>query len=92
MSWSSHVYLIYPFPHKGKAECVYKQRSEAEYSSWSFADSYVWWDWDRWEKEVDWMALQGVNLPLAFTGQETIWQKVFKVKCYLNACVYLDNA
>ncbi|XP_019427591.1 PREDICTED: alpha-N-acetylglucosaminidase isoform X2 [Lupinus angustifolius] len=40
--------------------------------------SYVWWDWERWEKEVDWMALQGVNLPLAFTGQEAIWQKVFK--------------
>ncbi|KAK9128725.1 hypothetical protein Syun_017522 [Stephania yunnanensis] len=40
--------------------------------------SYVWWDWKRWEKEIDWMALQGINLPLAFTGQETIWQKVFK--------------
>ncbi|XP_038725548.1 alpha-N-acetylglucosaminidase [Tripterygium wilfordii] len=39
--------------------------------------SYVWWDWERWEKEIDWMALQGINLPLAFTGQETIWQKVF---------------
>ncbi|XP_047322323.1 alpha-N-acetylglucosaminidase isoform X1 [Impatiens glandulifera] len=39
--------------------------------------SYVWWDWKRWEKEIDWMALQGVNLPLAFTGQESIWQKVF---------------
>ncbi|KAK6928768.1 Alpha-N-acetylglucosaminidase, tim-barrel domain [Dillenia turbinata] len=39
--------------------------------------SYVWWDWERWEKEIDWMALQGVNLPLAFTGQEAIWQKVF---------------
>lgn len=39
--------------------------------------SYVWWDWKRWEKELDWMALQGVNLPLAFTGQEAIWQKVF---------------
>ncbi|GER27712.1 alpha-N-acetylglucosaminidase [Striga asiatica] len=39
--------------------------------------SYVWWDWARWEKEIDWMALQGVNLPLAFTGQEAIWQKVF---------------
>jgi len=25
------------------------------------------------------MALQGVNLPLAFTGQEAIWQKVFMV-------------
>ncbi|OVA15285.1 Alpha-N-acetylglucosaminidase [Macleaya cordata] len=40
--------------------------------------SYVWWDWKRWEKEIDWMALQGINLPLAFTGQEAIWQKVFK--------------
>ncbi|KAK4786752.1 hypothetical protein SAY86_010585 [Trapa natans] len=39
--------------------------------------SYVWWDWKRWEKEIDWMALQGINLPLAFTGQESIWQKVF---------------
>ncbi|KAI4382992.1 hypothetical protein MLD38_008879 [Melastoma candidum] len=39
--------------------------------------SYVWWDWTRWEKEIDWMALQGINLPLAFTGQEAIWQKVF---------------
>ncbi|CAN6306588.1 unnamed protein product [Urochloa humidicola] len=40
--------------------------------------SFVWWDWKRWEKEIDWMALQGINLPLAFTGQEAVWQKVFK--------------
>ncbi|CAH9108142.1 unnamed protein product [Cuscuta epithymum] len=39
--------------------------------------SYVWWDWQRWEKEIDWMALQGINMPLAFTGQEAIWEKVF---------------
>lgn len=45
----------------------------------SIADSYVWWDWEAWEKELDWMALQGINLPLAFTGQETVWQKVFMV-------------
>ena len=25
------------------------------------------------------MALQGINFPLAFTGQEAIWQKVFQV-------------
>ncbi|XP_019227970.1 PREDICTED: alpha-N-acetylglucosaminidase-like isoform X1 [Nicotiana attenuata] len=43
-------------------------------SSYTFA----WWDWERWEQEIDWMALQGINLPLAFTGQEAIWQKVFK--------------
>nr|CAA77084.1 alpha-N-acetylglucosaminidase [Nicotiana tabacum] len=39
--------------------------------------SFVWWDWQRWEKEIDWMTLPGINLPLAFTGQEAIWQKVF---------------
>lgn len=43
-------------------------------SSYTFA----WWDWERWEKEIDWMALQGINLPVAFTGQEAIWQKVFQ--------------
>ncbi|KAI3759359.1 hypothetical protein L6452_07117 [Arctium lappa] len=43
-------------------------------SSYTFA----WWDWQRWEKEIDWMALQGINMPLAFTGQEAIWQKVFE--------------
>ena len=26
------------------------------------------WNWERWEQEIDWMALQGINLPLAFTG------------------------
>ena len=30
--------------------------------------SAVFWDWARWEREIDWMALQGYNLPLAFTG------------------------
>ncbi|KAB5531975.1 hypothetical protein DKX38_018645 [Salix brachista] len=48
--------------------------SNAVTSSYSFA----WWDWKRWEKEIDWMALQGINLPLAFTGQEAIWQKAFQ--------------
>jgi alpha-N-acetylglucosaminidase len=28
----------------------------------------AYWDWARWEAELDWMALQGINLPLAFTG------------------------
>lgn len=39
--------------------------------------SFVWWDWERWEKEIDWMALNGINMALAFTGQEAIWQRVY---------------
>lgn len=37
----------------------------------------AWWQWEDWEKNIDWMALNGINLALAFTGQEAIWQKVY---------------
>ena len=30
--------------------------------------SMVWWDKARWEREIDWMALNGINAPLTFTG------------------------
>jgi len=39
--------------------------------------SFAFWQWDRWEQEIDWMALHGINLPLAFTGQEAIFQRVY---------------
>lgn len=42
----------------------------------TFSYSAVWWDWPRWQREIDWMALNGINLPLAFTGQEALWQEV----------------
>ena len=42
----------------------------------TFSYSMSWWDWDQWEKFIDWMALNGVNLPLAVTGQEALWQAV----------------
>lgn len=35
--------------------------------------SFVWRDWLSWEQEIDWMAMSGINLPLAFTGQEAVW-------------------
>ena len=43
----------------------------------TFSYSSVWWNWTRWQREIDWMALNGINLPLAFTGQEAIWQRVY---------------
>lgn len=39
--------------------------------------STVWWQWEQWEKHIDWMALNGINLALAFVGQEAIWQRVY---------------
>ncbi|XP_067677371.1 alpha-N-acetylglucosaminidase-like isoform X2 [Haliotis asinina] len=46
--------------------------------------SFAWWDWTRWEREIDWMAMQGINLPLAFTGQEAIFQRVYMAMGFTN--------
>lgn len=40
--------------------------------------TYVWWTWEDWSRHIDWMALNGINLPLAFTGQEAIWDRVYR--------------
>jgi len=37
----------------------------------------AWWDFARWQREIDWMAMNGLNLILSFTGQEHVWQKLY---------------
>ena len=39
----------------------------------TFGYSMTWWKWSDWEHFIDWMALNGINMPLAITGQEAIW-------------------
>ena len=43
----------------------------------TFGYTMPWWQWEDWEHFIDWMALNGINLPLAITGQESIWLKVW---------------
>ncbi|MBR4809122.1 MAG: alpha-N-acetylglucosaminidase C-terminal domain-containing protein [Bacteroidales bacterium] len=43
----------------------------------TFGYTMPWWQWEDWERFIDWMALQGINLPLAITGQDAIWQEVW---------------
>jgi alpha-N-acetylglucosaminidase len=50
----------------------------------TFNYSMSWWDWDRWQKEIDWMALNGINMPLALTGEEAIWRDVYKGMGFTN--------
>lgn len=38
-----------------------------------FSCGACWWDWERWEKEIDYMAMNGVNLPLCAVGSEAVW-------------------
>ena len=42
----------------------------------TFSYSMAFWDWNRWQKEIDWMALHGVNMPLAAVGEECVWRNM----------------
>ena len=39
-------------------------------------------NWEYWQKHIDWMLLNGINMPLAFVGQEYVWMKLFTSKTY----------
>ncbi len=54
----------------------YKYRYIFNYCTFSY--SMAFWDWTQWERMIDWMALNGINMPLAPMGQEIIWQRVYK--------------
>lgn len=43
----------------------------------TYGYTMAFWDWSRWERELDWMALHGITMPLAMEGQEAIWQRVW---------------
>lgn len=36
------------------------------------------WDWSRWEKELDWMALHGIDMPLMLVANEAIYARVLR--------------
>ena len=54
----------------------YRYRYYFNYCTFNYTAS--WWDWERWQKEIDFMALNGINMPLALTGQNSIWNKVYR--------------
>ena len=71
------------------------QRFFLNYCTWGYTMPF--WQWRDWERFIDWMALNGVNLPLAITGQEAVWYNVWtklgmtdkQVRSYFTGPAYL---
>ena len=51
-------------------------RLRYDFNYCTFSYSMAFWDWKRWEQEIDWMALHGINMPLAVVGAETVWRNM----------------
>lgn len=62
--------------NKISQETLLKHRYFLNYCTFNY--SMAFWDWEQWEKELDWMALHGINLALAIVGTEAVWQNTLK--------------
>ena len=59
---------------KERHETDLKLRYNFNYCTFSYTMAF--WDWNRWQKEIDWMALHGINMPLAAVGTECVWRNM----------------
>jgi alpha-N-acetylglucosaminidase len=61
-----------PVPAMVRITTPYTTRYFFNYCTFSY--SMAWWNWADWQRMIDWMALKGINTPLAVTGQEAVWR------------------
>lgn len=57
----------------GKITKVIRQKHRAYLNYCTLGYSAAFWKWDKWEKEIDFMAMNGINMPLAVVGTEAVW-------------------
>ena len=75
MSWCGEQMNLpskLPFPkEKVNKEIEGKHRVLFNYCTLNYSAS--WWNWERWQKEIDFMAMNGINMPLSVVGLEGVW-------------------
>ena len=48
------------------------------FNSNAFSYSMAFWSWERWQQEIDWMALHGINAPLNIVGVDVVTRNFLK--------------
>jgi alpha-N-acetylglucosaminidase len=71
-----HIPAKWPDCVKERVTSPYAYRYYLNVVTFGYTTAY--WDCKRWEKEIDWMALHGINMPLATVASEAIAARVWK--------------
>jgi alpha-N-acetylglucosaminidase len=66
----------WPVTASGVVRTPFQHRAYLNTCTYGYTTPF--WDWARWEREIDWMALHGIDLPLAMEGQEAVWQQLWR--------------
>ena len=70
---------VFPLPEIDKPVTINsaaQYRYALNYCTYNYTMSF--YTWKDWQHELDWMALNGVNVMLVANGEEAVWQNVLK--------------
>ena len=78
-----------PLPHTVKGKINGPYRSFFNYCSFSY--TAAWWTWEDWQWTIDFLAMNGINMPLQVVGLEGVWYNALRKVGYsdLEARKYL---
>lgn len=78
-SWSgSRLSLPASLPQEESRKVVSPFIHHNYFNVVTYGYTLPYWGWSEWEKELDWMALHGVDMPLALVANEAISARVWK--------------
>ena len=72
IAWPAHA----PDFASGHVESPFAHR--AYLNTCTYGYTTPWWGWSRWSREIDWMAVHGIDMPLAMEGQEYVWRALWR--------------
>lgn len=75
LSWNAGDRVVWPkkWPVVAKTRVVSPHQLRYAYNFCTFGYSSAWWDFPRWERELDFLATQGVNSAMVVPGIETVY-------------------
>jgi len=78
-TWSgSRFALPDRFPEAERREVVSPFRHHLYYNVCTYGYTMPFWGWDEWQREIDWMAFHGFDMPLAPIAGEAILARVWR--------------
>ncbi|MDE2181622.1 MAG: alpha-N-acetylglucosaminidase [Alphaproteobacteria bacterium] len=58
-----------------RSSTIFRHRAYLNPCAYGYTTPF--WDWERWQREIGWMALHGVDMPIAMEGQEYVWRQLW---------------
>ncbi len=78
-SWQGQAFFPEALPQSTDEKVVVSPFRDHYYLNVvTYGYTMPYWNKERWDEEIDWMALHGIDMPLALVAQEAVYRLVFQ--------------